>query len=252
MRLETHASIDELCNEISEWIRRKVGEANLEGGVLGLSGGIDSAVTAILSKKALDKKVLGIIMPCHSNLEDVKCARELAEKFDLPTREICLDTVYDEFTKILPSSGGNRIAQANIKPRIRMITLYYFANLLNYLVIGTGNKSELIMGYFTKYGDGGVDILPLGNFLKTEVKEMAGHLGVPESILSKPPSAGLWSGQTDEEEMGVSYEEIDRAIRRIEGERVPASAESLEKVRSAMKRSQHKRSLPPIFNSKDS
>ena len=236
----------QLCERISLWIKEKVEEANSKGGVLGLSGGIDSAVVAVLSKKALGDKVLGVIMPCYSDPEDVRCAREVAERFSIPTREVFLEPVYDKFKEILPP--GNKIAEANIKPRIRMITLYYFANTLNYLVIGTGNKSEIMMGYFTKYGDGGVDILPIGGLLKTEVKEIAKYLGIPDSIVNRVPSAGLWSGQTDEEEMGITYHEIDKAIRKIEGEKnLEVSPASLNKVMGAIKRTYHKRSLPPIF-----
>jgi NAD+ synthase len=104
------------------------------------------------------------------------------------------------------------LATANLKPRLRMATLYYYANKLNYLVIGTGNRSELAMGYFTKYGDGGVDLLPLGNLLKTKVRELAKELKVPQEIIDRPPSAGLWHGQTDEGEMGISYAELDNIL----------------------------------------
>jgi len=130
-----------------------------------------------------------------------------------------------------------------------MITLYYFANNLNYLVIGTGNKSELSVGYFTKHGDGGVDILPLGDVLKTEVVELAKYLGVPKAIIDRPPSADLWPGQTDEEEMGITYQDLDQTIRFIEGKvKAKVSGEKLTKIKNLIQNSQHKRKSPPIFD----
>jgi len=197
-------SLSELCDRISSWIKQKVEEANARGGIFGLSGGVDSAVVAGLCKRGLKDRTLGLIMPCYSDPLDEQCAREVAEKFGIPTQTVPLEPVYDKFKEIFPP--GSKLAEANLKPRIRMITLYYFANNLNYLVIGTGNRSEIAVGYFTKYGDGGVDILPLGGLLKTEVREIARYLGVPEHVLNRTPSAGLWAGQTDEREIGIPQE----------------------------------------------
>ena len=133
------------------------------------------------------------------------------------------------------------LARANLRPRLRMASLYYFANRLNYLVVGTGNRSELEVGYFTKYGDGGVDLLPLGALLKRQVRALAAHLGVPAPIIEKPPSAGLWEGQTDEGEMGFSYADLDRYLA---GGKVPAAlGERIEAMRTA---SEHKRRPPPV------
>jgi len=155
-----------------------------------------------------------------------------------------LDPVFDAVKKALPSAGFDaeteKLAQANLKPRLRMLTLYYLANRLGYLVVGSGNRSELEVGYFTKYGDGGVDILPLGNLLKSEVWELARYLGIPEEIISKPPSAGLWPGQTDEGELGISYEELDRYL--MSGE---ASAEVKQRIEALSRSSSHKRCPPP-------
>ena len=133
------------------------------------------------------------------------------------------------------------LAQANLTPRLRMVALYYIANQRRYMVAGSGNRSEIAIGYFTKHGDGGVDIMPLGNLVKSQVRELARHLGVPEAIIDKPPSAGLWEGQTDEAEMGVSYEALDNFI--LTGE---ASEEARRKIEKKMAGSAHKRSLPPI------
>jgi NAD+ synthase len=126
---------------------------------------------------------------------------------------VVLDSIFDTLLKLLPDdsadSEANRLAKANLKVRLRMLTLYYFSNQLKYIVVGSSNRSELTIGYFTKYGDGGVDIMPLGNQVKREVRELASFLGVPPEVINKPPSAGLWPGQTDEGDLGFSYEELD-------------------------------------------
>ena len=239
-------TIARLCIKIVEWIKEKVKEAGARGGVFGLSGGVDSAVVGGLCKQALGNDVLALIMPCYNDPFDIQCARDVAKKFKINTRLIPLEPVYDKFKEILPS--GNKLAQANLKPRLRMITLYYFANNLNYIVIGTGNKSELAVGYFTKYGDGGVDILPLGGILKTEVREIARYIGVPGYIIKKPPSAGLWNGQTDEEEMGITYEELDEIILHLEeGQKTSLAKENITRVKSMMEKAWHKKIPPPFF-----
>jgi len=157
----------EPANHISKWIKEKVKEAGAEGVVFGLSGGVDSSLTAALAKKALGDKVLGLLMPCHSDPTDLEHARLLATKFDIETEYVDLGPVFDSLMASLPR--GSDLAVANLKPRLRMATLYYFANSCNYLVAGSGNKSELTVGYFTKYGDGGADLLPLGDLLKCQV-----------------------------------------------------------------------------------
>ncbi len=234
-----------VAGRISSWIRERVEEAGAEGVVLGMSGGIDSSVAAVLAKRGLSDGVLGLIMPCHSDPTGEKHARLVAAKFGIETAYVDLTPVFDHLLETLPS--GNRVAVGNLKPRLRMTTLYYFANSHNYLVVGTGNKSELKVGYFTKYGDGGVDILPLGSLLKTQVRELAHELGIPEEIIVKPPSAGLWEGQTDEGEMGISYGELDRILVAIEsGDTGECDQEALARVRAMMAASQHKREPIPI------
>lgn len=225
-----------------EWLRKKIKEAGAKGAVVGLSGGIDSAVTSVLCKKAFGEEVLGIIMPCYSNESDEKDASLVAETFNINYIRKDLSPVFDEFLNIFEDEGkkeeGN-LALANIKPRLRMTTLYYYAQRNNYLVVGTDNWSELKVGYFTKYGDGGIDLAPLGRLVKTEVRKLAKHLGIPEKIINKAPSAGLWQGQTDEKEMGVSYETLDRYI--LTGEAGPEEKEIIEGL---AKKSRHK--LEPI------
>jgi NAD+ synthase len=232
--------------KIAEWIKAKVREAGAKGIVVGLSGGIDSSLVAVLSKKAMGSNVLGVIMPCHSNPSDLEHAQALAKKFGIKTHTFDLGPSYDTLMRTLPP--GNDIARANLKPRLRMLTLYYFANSLGYLVAGTDNRTESFTGYFTKYGDGGVDILPISHLLKTEVRAMARDLGIPEEIIAKPPSAGLWEGQTDEKEMGITYEDLDKIIEGIEeGDTKGMDPGLVEKAKRMHASTEHKRRLPPSF-----
>ncbi len=237
--------MEELANRLIAWIKEQVAKAKRKGVVLGLSGGLDSSVVAVLCKIAFPDNMLALIMPCHSSETDLKHAQAVAEKFNIPTKIIPLDSVFDALIDILPNgedhSATKRLAEANLIARLRMVTLYYFANRLGYLVVGTGNRSEISVGYFTKYGDGGVDIAPLGRLVKGQVRELAHHLGIPDEIIQKPPSAGLWPGQTDEGEMGITYEELDRYLLTGEG-----SEELKKRIEGLSQASAHKRQVPPI------
>ncbi len=193
--------MSDMRERIAGWLKQEVRRAKADGIVVGMSGGVDSSVVAALSKEAVGDSMLALILPCYSQARDGEDAERVAAQLQIPVARVDLSPMYDAFLSIL--SGENMIARANLKPRLRMITLYYHANLQNYVVAGTGNKSELMVGYFTKYGDGGVDLLPLGGLLKTQVRELAHRLGIPEDIIKKSPSAGLWEGQTDEGEMGI-------------------------------------------------
>ncbi len=235
----------QIAERISTWIRERVEEAGAEGVVLGMSGGIDSSLTAVLAKMGLGDGVLGVIMPCHNDPTGEEHARRVAAKFGIETEYVDLTPVFDRLLEALPS--GDRVAVGNLKPRLRMAVLYYYANSRNYLVAGTGNRSELACGYFTKYGDGGADILPLGSLLKRQVRELARELDIPEEIIVKPPSAGLWEGQTDEGEMGISYDELDSILVAIEsGDTGECDQRALARVRAMMAASQHKREPIPI------
>jgi NAD+ synthase len=233
----------ERAERIVAWLREQVREAGARGLVVGLSGGVDSSVTAVLAQRAFPDAVLGLIMPCHSNPADARDARRVADAFGIPAREVDLAPAYDALVSQLGTEAGpgRALALANLKPRLRMATLYYHANLLGYLVAGTGNRSELEVGYFTKYGDGGVDLLPLGGLVKAEVRQLARHLGVPADIVEKPPSAGLWEGQTDEGELGLPYEALDRYL--LTGWAEPHVRQRIERMRG---QSEHKRRLPPV------
>lgn len=242
--------IGEVAQELQAWLRRHIDEAGARGAVFGLSGGLDSAVVGALCRRVLGENCLGLIMPCHSLPEDTEDARLVAESLGIPYRVVDLSPVYDVMLGALgeepdsPGGTGARqidMGRANLKPRLRMTALYHFANSNNYLVVGSENRSEWEIGYFTKYGDGGSDLLPLAGLLKTDIYELAQYFGVPEKIIRRVPSAGLWHGQTDEEELGFSYDVLDRYL--LTGEAPAAAAGKIEELRA---RSAHKRRIPPI------
>ncbi len=245
-----------LASKISEWIRERVSDAGAQGVVLGLSGGLDSSIAAGLCKKAFPDATLGLIMPCGSLKEDIAHANMVAAQFGIKTKEIDLTHIFTVLLKLLEveeerendGDAKGDIAVANLKPRLRMICLYYFANKRNYLVVGTGNKSELSIGYFTKYGDGAADILPLGDVLKTEERKLAEELNIPTKIIEKAPSAGLWEGQTDEAEIGMGYDVLDEILLALErGDLSGCDTELVERVKRMMDASQHKRETIPVF-----
>jgi NAD+ synthase len=247
----------DLASRIRDWIRERVEAAGARGVVLGMSGGLDSSVVAVLGKRAFPDTTLGLILPCFSRNEDVAHAKLVAARFGIETKEFDLSPIFTVLLDLLEEEEEARksefnLAIVNLKPRLRMICLYYFANHLNYLVVGTGNKSELSIGYFTKYGDGAADILPLGDLLKTEERELAEALGIPRAIIDKAPSAGLWAGQTDEAEIGVSYADLDALIGALErgdvNERTSGyEPELVERVKRMMDASRHKREAIPVF-----
>jgi NAD+ synthase len=246
--------------DIAEWLRQQLAVAVARGFVVGLSGGLDSAVVARLCQMAAPGNVVGVLMPCHSDARDEADARLIVNQFGIPTVRIDLAPAYDHllgdlkaaFMNLppdqapLPPSGGpdprGRLPLANVKPRLRMTTLYFVANSLNYLVAGTGNRSELTIGYFTKYGDGGADVLPLGSLLKSEVRALARALEIPAPIIEKTPSAGLWLGQTDEEDMGFTYSDLEKYLTDGPDAVSPALAMRIERL---VRASDHKRALAP-------
>ena len=249
------------AKELSEWMKARVAEASARGIVVGLSGGIDSAVVIGLAAMAMPGRVVGVIMPCHSDPTDEDHGRMVADHFGVPAIRVDLAPAYDRLLEDLTDSLAGippdqqpagaidvvdpkqQMPRANLKPRLRMTSLYYVANRLNYLVAGTGNRCELTIGYFTKYGDGGVDILPLGRLLKSQVREIARQIGVPAPIIDKAPSAGLWVGQTDEGEMGFTYAELERYLTDGPDAVSPALGLRIERLARG---SDHKRALPPM------
>ena len=253
------------AERIAAWLRRQLSSSGARGFVVGLSGGVDSAVVARLSQLAAPGAVVGAILPCHSDPEDEASAALVAKHFALPTTRIDLGATYDTLVATLRDGAAAlprdlaqsfssaaasveavspaNVALANIKPRLRMTTLYAIANRFNFLVAGTGNRSEIAIGYFTKYGDGAADLLPIGQLLKREVLALARDLNVPESIVNRKPSAGLWPGQNDEDEMGFSYAELERYLTNGPEGVAPALAMRIDRLTRA---SEHKRALPPI------
>jgi NAD+ synthase len=245
---------------IVEWLRRRLTHAGARGFAFGLSGGIDSAVVARLCQAAAPDNVVGVLMPCHSDPRDEADAMLVAAHFGIPTLRVDLAPTYDLFSATLgeaiatlPAAGRAGAAPAptdveaarplaNVKPRLRMTALYFVANSLNYMVAGTGNRSELSIGYFTKHGDGGADLLPIGDLLKSDVREAARELGVPAGVVDKAPSAGLWVGQTDEAEMGFSYAELENYLNKGAETVSPALAMRIERL---IRASEHKRALAP-------
>lgn len=226
---------------ITKWLKKQLVDSGTKGYVLGLSGGLDSAVCAGLIKKA-NAGILALILPIESDPADIANAMDLARELGITCEHIDLMPTYNNILKLLPDSSP--MVLGNLKARLRMIVLYYYANLNNYLVCGTGNKTELQLGYFTKYGDGASDVLPLGDLYKYQVREIARTMGIPDKIIKKVPSAGLWPGQTDEGEIGFSYEEIDGTLQDINACR--AAGKCAQKLQEMIALSDHKRNPPKI------
>jgi len=241
------AETGRLADDLVAWLRAYAERAGARGYVLGLSGGVDSAVVAGLCRRAMGNQVLAAVLPCHSLPEDAGFARQVADAFDLETITIELGPAYDAILTALPPDL-TPLALANIKPRLRMTTLYALAQGRGYLVAGTGNKSEIMVGYFTKWGDGGVDVEPLGALYKSQVRALARDLGVPQPVIDRAPTAGLWRGQTDEGEMGVTYDEIEAVLRAMESGKTECVVPGLlERVQGMAASSAHKRTMPPVF-----
>ncbi|MDO9464477.1 MAG: NAD(+) synthase [bacterium] len=231
--------------KIVSWLKEQVEKSGARGLVFGLSGGIDSACVGVLCQKAVKDNCLGLIMPCESHSNDEDMAFLIANKYSIPVKKISLDEPFEKLLDVLPASENN-IARANLKPRLRMLTLYYHAANYGYLVCGCGNKTEIELGYYTKYGDGAADVLPLGNLLKTQVRQLAKDLGIPPEVIARRPSAGLWPDQFDEDEMGLLYDEADNILRAIESNNTKdIDRRKLNKVMSMISSSQHKRDPIP-------
>lgn len=241
--------------KIVSFLKSRVEESQTDGLVLGISGGIDSAVTAHLCVEALgSRRVLALIMPDLrvTPEDDMTDARSIANELCVEVEEIDIARIHKAFVRGL---APNRLAEGNLRARIRMSLLYYYANLTNRLVAGTGDRSELLLGYFTKYGDGGVDILPIADLYKTEVRDLGEMLGINRRIITKKSSPRLWTGQLAEAEIGLSYDVIDQVFALIfdQGLDLKTTANKLKmsraKIEGLMKRYEattHKRMTPEI------
>ncbi len=240
---------------VETFIRHVVEESGRNGVVLGLSGGVDSALVAKLCANAIGpRRVLALGLPEGKSGKDLDDARAWATAVGIEFRIVDVAALVKAIENHLKASKADRIARGNLRARARMIVLYYNANTEDRLVMGTGNKSELLVGYFSKFGDGGADFLPIGDLYKTQVRAMARYLSVPDRIVDKVPTAGLWAGQTDEGELGVSYDDLDRILLGIElqldpeaiAERADVSIEKVRHVESLVASSVHKRKMPLI------
>ena len=242
-------------NNISQWISNYQKESGCDGYVIGISGGLDSAIVTSLCCQAIGKgKVIAIYLPCESSLNMEEDAIQLAKNLGIELRVSNLIDSYNSIIQKLEEGGEtvNQSTKANIKARLRMTMLFALANQYNYLMAGTSNLSELMVGYFTKFGDGGVDIEPIGNYYKTEIYKMAELMPeIPDSIKTKAPSADLSPGQTDEKNIGMPYSEIDKILKGLD----PNDSQNLEginrdnikKIKDMIKKAEHKNNLPPRY-----
>jgi NAD+ synthase len=246
--LDYYSVIEKIVN----FIRKKIKESKAKGVVVGVSGGIDSATSSYLAVKSLGKeKVLGVIMPYYQN-QELEDAIFVCKNLDIDYKIISIKEIVNKFEEAL-GFKIDKITKGNLMVRSRMVILYGIANAKKYLVLGTSNKTEFLVGYFTKWGDGASDIAPLLDLYKTEVKEIAKILGVSEKIISKKPTAGLWEGQTDEDELGIEYDLLDKILYRLIDLKMKKKdiakdlnipLERIIYVENLIKRSKHKRNLP--------
>ena len=231
---------------VEQMIRYEYWNSRASGIVIGLSGGIDSAVAAVFCCRAVGAdKVLGLSLPSAvSNPDDIRDAADLCRKFGFGHKTVSIEPILAGF-RTIPDFEESRYLLGNLMARTRMAVLYYHANRDNRIVCGTSNRSELMLGYCTKFGDNAADIQPIVHLYKTEIYAWARELGIPEPIIRKPPSAGLWEGQSDEGEIGLTYPEIDRALASLEEHGWKAGNPVEDKVLSLVSKSAHKRVPAP-------
>jgi NAD+ synthase len=241
-------SHEQVCSAITRFIRKEVKKRNAQVVVVGISGGIDSAVTVSLATKAIGpEKVFGLILPDSSVTpkKDTTHAMELARRLKVRHKMIELKTIKKYLLQKLPD---NKLARGNLLVRLRMSLIYYYAAILNGIVLGTGDKSEISLGYFTKYGDGAADLLPIADLFKTEVRALARYLSIPDEIISKESSARLWKGHTAEGELGLAYEDVDLILDRIE-RGITISRQLRKKaviVKGLIEKNKHKQEMPVV------
>ena len=239
---------------LTAFIKEELNKFNYKKGILGLSGGLDSTVCAFLAVKALKStNIIALILPYGKSFsEDVKDAQETSQRLGLKSKTIDISPMVDVYISRFPTK--NRIEMGNKMARERMSILYDHSSREKALILGTSNKTELLLGYGTIHGDMACAINPLGDLYKTQIRQLARHLGVPDKIMKKSPSAGLWEGQTDEKELGLNYDDIDQILfllvdKRMSKKDIIASGfkiEAVDKIIRLIKNSEFKRKLPPI------
>ena len=247
---------EESIDVIRSFIQQKMEETKAKGVVIGLSGGLDSAAVAKLAADSIGaERVLALMLPEESTLkEDIEHAVEFAKSIHIEHKIIDISPIVNDFKTLLMKKEMKQLFLGNIKARCRMIIIFHYANSMDRIVLGTSNKSELLTGYFTKFGDGASDFLPLGDLYKTQVKELARRIDIPSFILNKAPSAGLWEGQTDEDELGITYENLDKILLGIElgynteeisyNTNIPSK--EVKRIQELVKKNIHKRKMPLI------
>jgi NAD+ synthase len=249
-------NLSEVEMRIRRFIKEYVENAGAEGIVLGMSGGIDSNTIAALSSLAIGgDRVIGLMLPEKETVssKDIEDAKSVAEKFGLKTQLCDITTVLESFYKAIPIfDQADRLCKGNIKARTRMIYLYYYANKLNRIVCGSSDKSETMMGYFTKWGDLAADISPIMDLYKTQVRKLAEHLGFPAELAAKPSTPALWPNQLAETELGIKYETLDLILYGIErfmsteeiAQQLSIEKTLVEKVKNRWLAIEHKRRMP--------
>jgi NAD+ synthase len=253
----SEAELEERRERIVSFISEQASAADTDRGVIGLSGGIDSTTTAHLAVEALGADAVhGLVMPSTVNREaNMSDAERVAEMLGITYDVIEIEPIVEAFYDAYPEGADDRVAAGNVRVRARAVLNYFVANHENAIVLGTGNRSEALVGYFTKYGDGAVDCLPIGNLYKGQVRQLARDLGVPEDLVTKTPSAGMWVGQTDEGELGIDYDTLDAILALTVDGGVPITAatdvlegvteDEIEYVHGLYRASAHKRQFPP-------
>jgi NAD+ synthase len=257
--LDLRLSAEELettRDHVVQFVSDVVDDASAEGAVLGLSGGIDSTLTAYLAVEALGNENLhGLVMPSVANTEEnMSDAERVAQTLEIPYDVVEIQPIAETFFDTFPEAADDRMAAGNVYVRVRGVLNYFVANHENKVVLGTGNRSEAMTGYFTKYGDQAVDCNPIGNLYKQQVRQLAAHVGVPDDLVSKTPSAEMWSGQTDEDEMGLDYDTLDAILAlHVDGPLSKAATvrhlgvteAQVDRVVGLCEASAHKRRMPP-------
>ena len=250
------AELEATADHLAAFVESVVDDAGAEGAVLGLSGGIDSTTVAYLAVEALGPDAVhGLVMPSVANSEEnMSDAEWVAQELGIEYDVVEIQPIAEAFFDAFPATADDKMAAGNVYVRTRAVLNYFVANHEDKVVLGTGNRAEAMAGYYTKYGDQAVDCNPIGNLYKQQVRQLAAHLGAPENLVAKTPSAEMWSGQTDEAEMGLDYDTLDAILAlHVDGPLSKAATvraldvdeDTVERVVELHERSAHKRAMPP-------